>query len=570
MRELLLVLRWKLAAVLKGSTPLRGNTLLRVSVSVLIFGGFAVGMYLASRAVTTYMLDTAGVGMFLFHRFISMLLYVFFVTVNVGNVVVCYATLYRSEEVGFLMSMPISHAKIFLVKFVDNFFYSSSTFAIVGLSALFGYGAYFEASWYFYLVTSLCVLLPLMVIAGVLAVMTLMGLIKIAARIGVRVLIAGIVLAYLGIVYLYFQATNPVMLVSQVMKRSGEVNEYLGSLDPPFVRYFPNHWASEFLYFTMTGNPERALPYLIILVLTMVGLIVVAGLMARKFYYRTWLTASDARALTGYAQPLFRAKFLLFGKSSPFLQAVLGRNPQTEALFKRDFWLFFREPSQWLHLVLVFMFIMIFLFAIGSLELDPVKPLIKSTAFLVIFLFNCFLIASVALRFVFPAMSLESDCFWAVRTSPLPLDGLYFHKLRYSAALTFVLLETLLLGSLALVAEDMYLRIVGAVCGGFVAVTLTSLHLGAGTYFAIFREKNPVRIASSHGASLAFLLSIVYLSVIVTVLVLPLYNYFLLVPFAPDRARSWLYVPVVVVAALSLIVSLASTKIGLRAMTRDF
>ena len=105
-----------------------------------------------------------------------MILYVFFVTVNMGNIIVCYATLYRSDEVQFLMSVPISHAKIFLIRFVDNFFYSSSTLALIGISALLGYGSYFGVPWYFYLFVTLFVFLPFMVIAGVMAVITLMGL----------------------------------------------------------------------------------------------------------------------------------------------------------------------------------------------------------------------------------------------------------------------------------------------------------------------------------------------------------------------------------------------------------
>ncbi len=571
MRELLLVLNLKAASFLKGVFRPDLQSQLKNLASTIVFGAFAVGTFIVARLVTEYLLDTAHIGLFLLHRFLSMVLYVFFVTVNIGNIIVCFATLYRSDEVSFLMSLPISHAKIFLVRFVDNFFYSSSTLALIGISAILGYGSYFNLPWYFFAFFMFGVFLPFMLIAGIVAVVTLMGLIRIAARVGVRVLLAGVSIVYLSAVYFYFKTTNPVGLVSEVMEQYPGIDAYFGYLDPPLVRYLPSHWVSEFLYWSVNGNSERAIPYFFLLFFSMIGLIALAGLLARKLYYRTWLTASDAQAMKGSKiVSTGRSSFLRFDRASAMQRVFLGKDLQIQALFKRDFWMFFREPSQWLHLLLMFVLVLIFLISVRTLDFRLGFPLMRAVGYLVVFLFNGFLIASIALRFVFPATSLEGRSFWAVRSSPLDLTRLYLFKLRFSALMTLAVVEFLVFGSLPLLADDPFLVVVGAISGGCAAVTLTSLHLGAGTYFAMYRERNPIRVASSHGASLAFLGSMVYLCLLVLILVVPLNRYFeaRLLPGASLQAL--FYVPVSVIVLLSIIIIAVSTRVGLRSIRMDY
>jgi ABC-2 type transport system permease protein len=570
MRELLLVLNVKSAVFLKGIFRLGWQSVFKNVTSLLIFGGFALGTFIVARAVTAYLLETAHIGSFLFHRFLSMILYVLFVTVNIGNLIVCYASLYRSEEVNFLMSLPISHAKIFLIRFVDNFFYSSSTLALIGLSAILGYGSYFDMPWYFYFFSILFVFLPFMLIAAISAVITLLALIRIAARIGVRLLIGAIIAVYLGAVYVYFNTTNPVGLVSSVMEHYPDVNSYFGNLDPPLVRYLPNHWVTEFLYWSVNGNYERATPHFLFLFFTMFGLIAIAGLLARKYYYRTWLTASDAAAMRASKfslKPGFG--FFSFGRSSFLERLLIGQSPQREVVFKRDFWTFFRDPGQWLHFLLMIILMLVFLISVSSLEVEIVLPLMRTVSFLVVFLFNGFLIASIALRFVFPAVSLEGRSFWAVRTSPLDLKSLYFHKLAYAFGLTFLAVEVLTFGSIPRVAGDGFLLAVAAITGGCTALALTSLHLGAGTYFARYREKNPVRIASTHGASLAFLGSMAYLGILILVLVGPLHAYYQDMLLLGAGTESGFFAPVAIITSLSVVISVFSTRIGLRSIAAD-
>ena len=562
MRELLLILGLKVRGFTKSIFTSNWQGLVKNLASVLIFGGFAVGVFFLSRGTTLYLLQEAHIGQFLFHRFLSMLLYVFFVTVNLGNMIVCYATLYRSQEVSFLMAMPVTHAKIFLIKFVDNFFYSSTTLSLVGFAVLLGYGSCFNFPWYYYLVTIFLVLLPFMLIAGILAVMVLMALIKVASRIGMRWLLTIIGGLYLGVIYAYFKMTNPIELVNEVMKHYPDVNEYFGYLDPPFVHCLPNHWVTEFFYWSINGDTTRAVANLFLLFFTTLGLIVVAGLMGRRYYYESWLAASDAHRMLGPGMKAVRFKVLEFGRTS-FLR------PPADAVMRRDVWMFLREPSQWLHFLMLLVLLLIFLVSISSLELRLTQPLLQAASFLVVFLFNGFLMASIALRFVFPSVSLEGEAFWVVRTSPYVLKDLYWQKFVSWFLVIAILAEFLSVTSVGMTRPDPQLIGLSAVATGFISLALTSLNLGAGTYFASFKERNPIRVASSQGASVTFLASMVYLTAVVLILIVPLTEYFERRLRWGTQPASWLLVPSLAVALLSVLCVVVSTGIGVRAFERD-
>jgi len=562
MGQFLLILNVKSSAFLKSATDIRAQSVLKNISSLLIFGGVALGVFLLSRAATGYLLQQAHIGLFLFHRFLSMLLYVFFITVNLGNMIVCYATLYKSDEVAFLMGLPVAHHTIFAAKFLDNFFYSSSTLLLLGLALLLGYGSYFGMSAWFYFFTFAAVLLPFMLCAGLIAVIVLMVLIRVASRIGIRWLLAGIMAVYLSAIYLYFAAVNPVNMVQEVMKHYPDVNAYFGYLDPPFVRFLPNHWVSEFLYWSVSGEPARATWHLVTLYCIMATLVLAAGIVARSYYYRSWAGASEAATPGAARNTLLPVRIMDFGREGTIARPF-------DALLRRDFWTFFREPSQWLHLLLMIVLLLVFLVSMSSLELRLTQPFLQTVSYLVVFLFDGFLVASISLRFVFPSISLEGDAFWCVRSAPVSLRKLYWQKFTVSFVLIALTAEVLSVASTAMLRDSPLLVVVGACATAFVALGLTALNLGAGAYFATFREKNPIRIASSQGASLTFLGSMVYLGTVVAILVVPLNRYFEFLIIRGTASPGWLIVPLIAVALVTGLVFAFATGVGLATLRRD-
>jgi ABC-2 type transport system permease protein len=563
MRELTLVLNAKAQGLLNRTLDFRLRAFVKDAASIAIFGGFVIGMFLIGRTFTSYLLTQAHIGQFLFHRLLSMVLYLLFITVNLGNVIVCYATLYRSEEVTFLMGLPISHENIFLAKFVDNFLHSSVTLVMLAMALLLGYGSVFHMPWHFYFLTMFALVLPFMLIAGIIAVMILMALIKVAARVGIRWLLTLSVGTYLLAVYGYFSLTNPVQLIQDVMKSYPDVNGYYAHLDPALSAFLPNHWVAQYLYWSVNGNNARALPYLLILNLVFVLLLVIATVLARRLYYPSWLAASDARATRGPTMSFLRGGILEFGSKS-FLR------PAVDALMKRDFWLFIREPGQWLHVLFMIFVLCASLASLDSLNLSSTRPHFQLLSFLGVFLFNGFLVASVALRFVFPSVSLEGESFWCVRASPVNLNRLYWQKFAGLQLIVLAVGEALVLVSGRAAHIDGQLVVLSGIVMAFVSLTLTSLHLGGGSYFANYKERNAIRVASSQGASLTFLVSILYIVAVVSVLWFAAIRYFESFIAWGSRPPIWFSLPVAFIAIISLLATITATWIGLRSFKRDY
>jgi ABC-2 type transport system permease protein len=188
----------------------------------------------------------------------------------------------------------------------------------------------------------------------------------------------------------------------------------------------------------------------------------------------------------------------------------------------------------------------------------------------VVFLFNGFLVASVLLRFVFPAVSLEGEPFWSVRSAPVSLKKLYLYKLGGSLLLVLGIAELLAAASTALLRNDPLLIRFASICMGFLAIGLTGLNMGAGAYFASFKEKNPIRVASSQGASLTFLGSMSFLSFSAMLMIVPLKKYFDNLIIRGMVTTQWMYLPILLVGMFSLILFLVSTAMGVRSIRRDY
>lgn len=562
MNQLVHILNYKTRSFLRMRVDYRPEAIIKAVGSFVVYSGFAIGGFVFARFATSYLLNEAHIGLFLLHRFISMVLFVFFVTINLGNMIVSYATLYRSQEVNFLLTQPVSFQKIFVIKFLDNFFYSSSTLSLVGLSVLLGYGSNFEMNWFFYFFIVFFVLLPFMLLAACVAVIILMFLMKLASKVNFKRLIATLVIGYLATVYLYFKLTNPMKLVNEVMKYFPNVDQYFGQLDPKFAPYLPSHWVADTLYFLVTKNIPAAIPKFQILILSTVGIFILALLIAEKLYYPTWLTSLEWKSQKSLSR---KNEILFFDFRKPSLFS-----PQVEALLKKDFWQFFREPSQWIHFTIILFLVFIFVFSVSSIDLKLANPFLQTVSYLVIFVFNGFLITSIALRFVYPMISLEGDSFWSIRSAPFPLSKLFWIK--FSVAAIFLLILSELLAVVSNYSLRYYLPLaqIAVVSGFVIPVGLVGLNLGTGAYFADYREKNPIRIASSQGASLTFLVSLLYLTLLVAVLFYPVEKFFEHIFFGMGFSGTIVRTALEAVLLISLLGMGISVWVGLRSLKRDF
>lgn len=566
MRLLAHILQFKVLSFAKTTFDFRPIPMVRGIASLLVFGGFAVVAYLFAHELTQFVLEKTKTGLFLYHRFISMILFVFFVAVNLGNIIVSYATLYRSAEVRYLLTKPIPYSNIFILKFLDNFLYSSTTLFLIALAVLGGYGTYFGYSWTAIIALMAFVLIPFMFLSASLAVMILMAIIKIAGRWGFRRVMTVLAGIYLLGIYLFFKFTNPIKLVEEVFQYYPNVNLHFAHLDPIFTRFLPNHWVSEFLYFLAVGEVWEALPFAGLLLLTTAGAFVFVVVLGRRFFYRSWLIAQP-RSKSANLKKGTRTHVLDYRRSSIF-------PPQIESLLKKEYFQFFRDPSQWIHLTVMIVLIGLFVMSVRQLRFRFDVPDLPAFIYLVLFAFGGFLVASLALRFVFPMISLEGRTLWLIRSAPIRTRRVFFVKLAVAVLVVACLGVGVAVFSnrpfVRIVRYDLSLMILGVVSTLLLVVGIVSVNLGLGGYFANYGEKNPIRVASSQGATLTFLLNLVFLLLVVVSVLIPVTAYFEAIWKSLAFSSQWFYSGGILVAIFSLVFTAFGIVTGLSALKRDF
>jgi hypothetical protein len=561
MQQLVLVLQYKtkssLHSVLGGR---KAGTMKNIS-SLIVYAGFTIAAYLFSHFIVHYMLDVWKIGLYLFHQLLSMGLFVFFMTITLGNMIVSYATLFRSPEVGFLMTQPISHRKVFLLKFFDNFFYSSSTLILISCAVLGGYGSYFGYQLPMYIFLFVTVLFPLMLMAACIGVLLLVMLLLLTRYISPRKLIVSVIGFYLLCVYGYFHVNNPFELVNEVMKYYPNIDQYFLQFRTPSSFFLPSQWVAEIFYYAALGSLIDTVPFLLLLAGCTAAAAIGMILVAKKYYYPSWILVLELKTHT----PGRIARLITFFS----LRSRSVWRPQIEVLLKKEYWTFLRDPSQWLHLAILCFLTFVFIFGVSGARYRPGNPHLQTISYMTIYLFNGFLLSSTALRFMFPSISLEDGVLWALRSSPLRMNTVL--KVKFWGGFACILALAVPLAYLSMYPWRFFPPLIWYAVGSAVVLSagFVSLNLGMGGTFADFREKNPVRIASSRGASLSFLLSLGYLAVVVVIGLVPIQRYYFLLLFGGPPAPAGLITGIGLVTACTLIVMGITVRMAHGALRRD-
>jgi ABC-2 type transport system permease protein len=563
MEPLVHILKFKLITFIKFQEELSGKSLLKSLSASLIYILFAIGIFFFTQNIITYLLEEVKIGMFLLHRFIFVVLFIFFMTVNIGNIVVSYSTFFKTREVGFLLTKPISFTKIFLIKFLDNFFYSSSTLLLMVTAALAGYTSYFGLPWTFIPFASVVLILPFMFIAGTLGAITLLIIMRFAASFGVKKVLVTIASVYATATIMFYMFSSPIQLVANVFEYFPNINNYFGFLENPAIKFLPNHWVADALYWISSGKFIAAGWSIYLLIVVSILFIIFALLLAKNWFYKTWLVFLNL-------SNELSIKKKRNVKVASFFEKKSSLTPGWEALLKRELLLFFREPSQWTHFLVMAFLITIFILSISNVDvivMNAYNIYLKTIVYLIIYLFNVFLIASMALRFIFPLVSLEGEAIWKIRSAPLNYKKMMLTRLFMYFSVIFVMGQ--LLNFVSNYQFSIILTAISQLNTAFVTVTLVSLNFGMGASYANYKEKNPIRVASSQGASLTFLFTIIYLVFLTVLLFAPISNYFYAIDKLGSASVTQLLYTSVILGTIAFIISYLSMSKGVRHFNKD-
>ena len=247
-------------------------------------------------------------------------------------------------------------------------------------------------------------------------------------------------------------------------------------------------------------------------------------------------------------------------------------SPPTRQIITKDIKTFFRDTTQWSQLFILAALVVVYVYNFSVLPLDRNSFLSFYMQNLVSFLnlaLAGFVLAGVAVRFVFPSVSLEGRAFWILRSSPVSLKSFLWSTF-WLGLLPLLVLGELLIGvtnHLLGVAPFMQTLSLGTVF--LAAFGITSLGVNMGAIYPRFDYDHIARIPSSFGGVLYMMISLAFVGSLVLVEARPVYV--VLVRSAQGLAldpfdRIVLYASFFLVIGLSTAAFLLPIRYGVRAL----
>ena len=198
----------------------------------------------------------------------------------------------------------------------------------------------------------------------------------------------------------------------------------------------------------------------------------------------------------------------------------LPLNPVRRQLLVKDLKIFLRDVSQWSQLLLLVALVLVYLYNFRVLDLQRIPYMagfIKNFYALINLAMASFVMATVAVRFVFPMVSAEGAAFWIVRTSPIPLRDFLWSKFWTGLVPVMVLTEILTIAANEFLGVDPILKVVAAVTILFMSFALVGLATGLGAKYPRF-DADVAQVAGSYGG-VAFMIQAVLFVIVMIVLV---------------------------------------------------
>ncbi|MDD5354513.1 MAG: hypothetical protein PHF95_04925 [bacterium] len=515
---------------------------------------FLWGLYMLCYKGMVYMRGTPLLGPLLIARFFAMIFLAFMAMLIFSNIITSFTAIYFSYDLHLLLSSPISFNVIFILKFLETMVYSSWMLLLALSPLIVSY-----AQVYLYPVSgsllSILALIPFFVICsgfGVLLSLILMYFFP-SKKTRDIFIVLGVILG--SGMYLFFRFLQPERITNPTEMMS--IFQYMAGPQAPVAGYSPSYWVSQAIIYSVRHPLTNYYYYLSFLCISALVLLVINLVVAKYVYYEGWVSSQDA------AKKVFKKSFLAKLDTSRFI-VFLPR--EFKALLFKDIRIFFRDTSQWSQILLLLVLVIVYVFNIYKLPLDlPVLRLLVS--FLNIGMVG-FVIAAVALRFVFPQVSLEGNSFWIIRSAPLSVNRFMWEKFWLSLIPLLVLSTALIwFSNIVLKASPAMMAFTTATVF-FQTIGLTGMGIGMGAYFPRFKVENIAQIESSMGGVLYMVFSLFYIGLTIALEALPIRMYVM----GQIGARFWsstlLIGTIGAILVMNVLVTYLPVKMGIKAIER--
>ena len=518
MKELWLLFTPQLLSLKNRFSHLKPDALLKVAFLLLLGGFFWAGTFYVMFRILVYFQGVPEIGEYLTLKLLSMTFLTFFTILLFSNAIISLSSFYLSDDLFLLLSSPASLGKIYLSKLGETLLSSSWMVLLFGLPVFMAYGIVYRASILYYL-QLLLVLPPFFVLPSVLGVGFTMILVNAFPARRVRDILLLFSLAVVVSLYLLFRFLQPEKLVDP--EAFSSLVEYFARMGSPASPLLPSQWATEALIPLLQRKGGEPLFYLGLLASNGVVALLAGSWLSRRLYLEGFSKSQEGRSARISQSRLLEGGLSLLGRPLPLpYRALLAKEIKT----------FLRDRTQWSQLFLLGALIVVYLynFSVLPLKKSPIGSfyLQNLLSFLNLGLAG-FVLAAVGARFAFPAISLERNSFWIIRSSPFSLKRFLWGKFFLILPPLLILAEALIITTNLLLHVTPLMMGLSTATIFFMTFGIVGLGVGLGAIYPRFQVENVAQISTGFGGIIYMIYCLLFVGSIVVLEAWPVYLLFM-------------------------------------------
>ena len=491
-------------------------------IKAVLFGAvglaFWVGIFAVFYRVLIYFQGVEDFGDILARKLMSMVLLTLFAMLIFSSIITSLTKLYISRDLVLVHSMPVAKEKVFLARWIESTIDSSWMVIVYSLPVFLSYGIVYGAGVFFYAMVGLTILPLCMIASGISALaVVLIAVVLPAGRL--RTVFVFLGLALFLILIVAFRLMRPERLVNPDTFASLVL--YFKSLETPGSSFLPTTWVFDSIQAALTGVMGSALFDLALTWSFTITLIFTIAWVSGRFYFSGYSKAQTTpERLFPARNQRGRGSTLILGFLSGPVRAFAVKEVRT----------FFRDQTQWPQIFLIIALIIVYLYNFSVLPLakSPIRTIYLQNLFSFLNMgLAAFVLTAVAARFVYPAVSIEGDAFWIVKSSPIQIRKFLWIKFFVYYIPLLLLAEILIVLSNILLHVTPFMMWLSVATIFFMVPGIVAMGVGFGAAYPDFKSENPAQSVTSFGGLLFMILCAGFIGVIIILEAGPVYSVFM-------------------------------------------
>src|SRR5712692_7953576 len=439
---------------------------------------FWVGTFFVIRRVLLYFQSVYELGPALAYQFLLIILLTFFSMLLFSNLIAALSTFFLARDLDLVLATPSSLNSFYFSRLIKTIIDSSWMVLFFSLPIFAAYAVVFGGGIVFYIWVALILPLFLFIPASLGVLITHLLVYFLPARRIRDILFFIGLLAFIGL-YVLFRFSRPERLVQP--ESFGHFVQFMSAMETPSSPFLPSSWSAEILAGSLFKRSTDQGFFYALLASYAFFFPLATAWVSSAVYFSGWSKAQESRQGRRKSEWLDRILDLI---TRPFPEI-------SRAIMLKDIKTFLRDTTQWSQLFLLVALIVVYLYNFKILPLDR-TPLPTATLKTLVAFANLglagFVLSAVAIRFAFPAVSLEGKAFWVLQTLPISLRSLLWSKFWLNFVPLLVLGELLVFFSNLLLRVPSWMMALSLVTVFLMTFGIAAIGVGVGALYPKFKD----------------------------------------------------------------------------------